>query len=86
MGLGAAQPTATSDLLDHPGADHECLHPQSDDVLEEKLVRDKGFFPVAHRYQHCHRNLREVVLHQMLVSETAVPVDGDPPERIDMVD
>ena len=56
MGLGAAQPTATGAQLDHPGADHECLHPQSDDVLQEKLVRDKGFFPVAHGYQHCHRN------------------------------
>ena len=47
MHHGAAHPTATGALLDHPGADHEWLHLQSHDVLEEKLVRDKGFFRYA---------------------------------------
>ena len=56
MGQCAAHPTASGALLDHPGADHEWLHPQSHDVLEEKRVCEKGFFPVAHGYQHCHRN------------------------------
>ena len=73
MGLGAAHPTANGALLDHPGANRESLHPQSYDVLQEKLVRDNGFFPV------CRRLLREVVSHQVLVSKSAVPVDGDSP-------
>jgi hypothetical protein len=56
MGLDAAHPTVNGALLDHPGADHESLHPQSHDVLQENLVCEKGFFPVAHGYQRCHRN------------------------------
>jgi hypothetical protein len=56
MGLGAAHPTANGALLDHPGVDNECVHSQSHDVLQEKLLRDRGSFPVAHGYQHCHRN------------------------------
>ena len=56
MRHGAAHPTTTGALLDHHGADHEWLHLQCHDVLEEKFVHEKGFFPVAHVYQHCHRN------------------------------
>ena len=68
MAQCAAHPTASGALLDHPGADHEWLHPQSDDVLEEKRVCEKGFFPVAHGYQHCHRNKGGLTLSHPLGS------------------
>ena len=68
MRHGAAHATATGALLDHHGADHEWLHPQSHDMLEEKLVRDKGFFPVSHVYQHCLRNKASLTLSHPLGS------------------
>ena len=56
MGLVAAHPIANGALLDHPEVDNECLHSQSHDVLQEKLLRDWSYFPVAHGCQHYHRS------------------------------
>ena len=42
MRHGAAHPTATGALLDHHGGDHEWLHLQCHDVLEEKLAHEEA--------------------------------------------
>ena len=64
--FGAAHPTANGAPQDHPGVDNECLNSQSHDVLQEKLLRDLGSFPVAHGYQHCHRNKAGLTLSLIL--------------------
>ena len=53
---GHGQPAANGARPDHHGAGYECWHFQYPDVLGGKLEADRGSYPLALEYQHCHKN------------------------------